>query len=123
MQIDILTVGALGLAVTAIVAAVVAIIRVRDLRQSLDNNEAELEAAKLALGAVQAKYTSALSDSTEARTRLQQADALSESLKSERDAARQAQQDAEKARMESERNADRLGLGIWRPLYLGEPGR
>jgi DNA recombination protein RmuC len=105
MQIDILTVGALGLAVTAIVAAVVAIMRVHDLRQSLDNNEAESEADKLALSAVQAKYTSALSDCTEARTRLQQADALSETLKSERDAARKAHQDAEKSRMEAERNA------------------
>jgi DNA recombination protein RmuC len=105
MQIDLLTIGAVALAITALIVAIVAIMRARDLRQSVDNNQTDLEAAQLALNAVQAKYTIAVSDCTEAQTLQIQSDAQSELMKTERDQARLAQRDAENARVEAERNA------------------
>ena len=105
MQIGLLTIAAVVLAIIASTVAIVAILRARDLRHSLDNNEAESEAAKLALNAVQAKFTTALSDCTEAHTLRNQSDAQSESLRVERDQARQAQRAAETARTEAERDA------------------
>lgn len=105
MQIDLLSISVLLLAAVAVAAAIIAVIRARDLRQSLDNNQTELEAAQLASNAVQAKYTIAVSDCTEAQTLRKQSDTQSETLKGERDLAQQAQRDAEKARAEAEQAA------------------
>jgi DNA recombination protein RmuC len=104
MQIDVLTVGTLLVAVIAIVTAVFSKSQTRDLRQSLDDSRSELDAANSALGELQAEYTTALSDCTEARTLWKLAEAQSEALVAERDLALKTQREAEKARVEAERN-------------------
>lgn len=105
MQIDLLTIGALLVAVIAIIVAVVAVVRARDLGQSLHISRSELDAAKTTAVEAMENYAAALSDRTEARTRLQQADAQAGTLKAERDIALQAQRAAEKDRTDAERNA------------------
>lgn len=85
---DPLTIAALALTLVAVAAVAVIATRARALRELLAQTRAGLEAEKSTAVEAVEKLAVALSDRTEARTRLQDSEARTATLTAERDAAR-----------------------------------
>lgn len=96
MQIDLPMLLLVVVAVAAAVIAVVAALRARDLANRLEAARAELDTERSTAAEALATTATAISERTEARSRLREAETRLEALTTERDTAHTARQEAEK---------------------------